>query len=58
MILMNDFAAEPEDLIQSELAAIERVIRSGWYVLGPEVQAFETAWAKRCGAAYGGVTSS
>jgi len=51
MILMNDFQAEPEALIQAELTAIERVLRSGWYVLGKEVQQFEHAWAQRCGVA-------
>ena len=51
MILMNDFKAEPEQLIQQQLAAAERVLRSGWYVLGKEVQTFEAAWAKRCGVA-------
>lgn len=49
MILMNDFKAEPEKLIQSQVAAAERVIRSGWYVLGQEVKNFEAAWAERCG---------
>lgn len=32
-------------------AAIARVSQSGWYVLGPEVEAFEQAFAKHCGAA-------
>jgi len=49
MILMNDFKDEPEELRQRELAAVERVLRSGWYVLGNEVKAFEAAWADRCG---------
>lgn len=49
MILMNDFKAEPEELRRLEMAAVERVIRSGWYVLGNEVKAFETQWSKRCG---------
>lgn len=52
MILMNDFKAEPEDLRVAELAAMDRVLRSGWYVLGNEVKAFEAAWAERCGLAY------
>lgn len=49
MIQMNDFKAEPEELIRAQAAAAERVIRSGWYVLGGEVKAFEAAWAARCG---------
>jgi len=49
MIPMNDFAAEPDELRRREMAAVERVLRSGWYVLGGEVRAFEAAWAGRCG---------
>jgi len=45
---MNNFQAEPEELLQQEIAAAERVFRSGWYVLGNEVKNFETAWAQRC----------
>jgi dTDP-4-amino-4,6-dideoxygalactose transaminase len=44
---MNAFGDEPSDLVRDELAAVERVIRSGWWVLGPEVAAFEAAWAAR-----------
>jgi dTDP-4-amino-4,6-dideoxygalactose transaminase len=49
MIQMNDFCAEPEELVRQELDAVERVVRSGWYVLGSEVQNFESSWAARCG---------
>jgi dTDP-4-amino-4,6-dideoxygalactose transaminase len=52
MIVMNDFRAEPVELQQQELAAVERVLRSGWYVLGKEVKAFESAWAERCGSGF------
>lgn len=52
MISMNNFKAEPEDLRAAELAALDRVLRSGWYVLGSEVKAFELAWAERCGLAH------
>lgn len=52
MILMNAFKSEPETLRAAELAAMERVLRSGWYVLGNEVRAFEAAWAQRCGMAH------
>jgi len=51
MILMNDFKAEPEELRIAELAAVERVLHSGWYVLGNEVKKFEMLWAERCGIA-------
>lgn len=52
MILMNDFKAEPESLRIAELAAVERVLHSGWYVLGQEVKAFEAEWTARCGIAH------
>jgi dTDP-4-amino-4,6-dideoxygalactose transaminase len=52
MILMNDFRAEPEELVRKELEAVERVIRSGWYILGSEVKNFESSWASRCGARF------
>ncbi len=34
------------------LAAFERVLDSGWYVLGQEVQQFESEYAAWCGAAH------
>jgi dTDP-4-amino-4,6-dideoxygalactose transaminase len=46
---MNDFKAEPEELLQRELRAMERVLRSGWYILGKELQRFEAEWASTCG---------
>jgi len=49
MILMNDFKAEPAELRSAMVAASLRVFESGWYVLGPEVQAFEARWAQACG---------
>lgn len=30
--------------------AVARVLDSGWYILGPEVEAFETEWASYCEA--------
>ena len=33
-------------------AAIDRVVASGWYVLGPEVEAFESEFAGAAGAAH------
>lgn len=33
-------------------AAIHRVLDSGWYILGPEVDAFEAEWAAYCGASH------
>jgi dTDP-4-amino-4,6-dideoxygalactose transaminase len=49
MILMNDFRAEPEALVEAQARAAEAVIRSGWYVLGNAVRQFEGEWAARCG---------
>jgi len=53
MILMNDFKAEPPELRQSMLNAVQRVLESGWYILGKEVSAFEKQWSAMCGVAYG-----
>lgn len=39
--------------LQSEIdEAIARVLDSGCYILGPEVEAFEEEWAAYCGATY------
>lgn len=49
---INNFGAAYEEL-RSELdAAYERFMRSGWYVLGKEVEAFEQEYAAYCGASY------
>jgi dTDP-4-amino-4,6-dideoxygalactose transaminase len=52
-ILMNDFRAEPPEIRTAMLEATRRVLESGWYVLGEEVQAFEQQWAQTCGVAQG-----
>src|SRR2546427_7095346 len=52
MIQINDFKAEPQALRDSMLAAVSRVLESGWYVLGSEVQAFEREWAAVCGVSH------
>lgn len=33
-------------------AAVMRVLESGWYILGPEVEAFEAEWADYCEASH------
>jgi len=48
MILMNDFKAEPKELRDSMLNAVSRVLNSGWYVLGKEVEKFEKKWSQTC----------
>ncbi len=51
-VAANDFRREPEQLLQAELAAVERVLRSGWWILGAEVEAFEQSWASHVGTPY------
>jgi len=48
MILMNDFRVEPDELVQAQIAAVGRVLKSGWYVLGKELRQFELTWAEHC----------
>lgn len=45
MIAFNDLAASQADLAGEISAAVQRVLERGWYVLGPEVQAFEAEFA-------------
>ena len=52
MILMNDFKAEPPELREAMLRAAQRVLESGWYVLGNEVVTFEQKWATACGVSH------
>jgi dTDP-4-amino-4,6-dideoxygalactose transaminase len=40
---------EDQDAVR---AAIDRVLSSGWYILGPEVEAFEAAFATACKASH------
>jgi len=43
----------PGDDATAVRAAIDRVIASGWFVLGPEVEAFESEFAAASGAKFG-----
>ncbi len=45
-------ALRPADDAARVDAAIRRVIESGWFVLGPEVEAFEREFAAACGTAH------
>ena len=45
-----DLGAATRELATEIGAAVDRVVASGWYIGGPEVEAFETAWAAHCGA--------
>ncbi|HQZ39194.1 MAG TPA: DegT/DnrJ/EryC1/StrS family aminotransferase [Vicinamibacterales bacterium] len=45
-------ALRPGEDREDIAAAIRRVVDSGWFVLGPEVEQFETEFARACGAAH------
>ncbi len=45
-----DLGAAYHELKPDIDAAVSRVIESGWYILGPEVDAFEADWAAYCEA--------
>lgn len=46
MILFNDFSLEPLKLKQEIPLAIQKVLDSGWFILGKELEAFESNFAK------------
>lgn len=52
MILMNDFKAEPPEIREAMYAAVKRVLDSGWFILGKELEEFELCWASTCGTDY------
>lgn len=52
MIAFLDLGAPYRELKSEIDAAIHRVLDSGWYILGPEVEAFEAEWAAYCGAGH------
>ena len=45
-----DLGASYRELKPKIDAAVSRVLESGWYILGPEVEAFESEWAAYCDA--------
>ncbi len=47
-----DLGAQVRELRAEIDAAIARVLSSGWYLLGPELEAFEAEWAAYTGARY------
>ena len=47
-----DIGAAYKELEVEIDAAIRRVLNSGWYILGPEVESFEADWAQYCEADY------
>lgn len=50
MIPFLDLGAAYRELKVEIDVAVNRVLESGWYILGPEVEAFEAEWAAYCGA--------
>ena len=50
MIPFLDLGAAYRELKPEIDAAVSRVLESGWYILGPEVDAFEAEWAAYCDA--------
>ena len=50
MIPFLDLGAAYRELRPETDAAVSRVLESGWYILGPEVEAFEAEWAAYCNA--------
>ena len=49
---INDLRAHTAPLAEALMATVERVVSSGWFVLGPEVHAFEEEFAAYCGASH------
>lgn len=52
VIPMNAFARQWEDTRTEVVSAVEKVGRSGWYILGREVADFESGLAEFCGTKY------
>lgn len=52
MIPFLDLGAATRELKTEIDAAVARVVDSGWYIGGPELETFEHDWASYCGAAH------
>lgn len=52
MILFNDFKRQYKSIKEEIDSAINRVLRSGWFILGKEVRNFELEFAKYIGVYY------
>lgn len=52
MILFNEFKREYGNIREEINQAIQRVLDSGWYILGKEGEAFEEEFAKYTGTSY------
>jgi dTDP-3-amino-3,4,6-trideoxy-alpha-D-glucose transaminase len=51
-VSMNDFPRQWQAIGADCMSAVERVGKSGWYVLGREVEAFEAELAEFCGTRF------
>lgn len=51
-LLINDLRRHNDTLAAEVRAALERVLARGWFILGPEVEAFEREFAQACGAGH------
>lgn len=51
-IPINDLKRQTKLIPEAIPEAIKRVLASGWYILGPEVEAFEEEFAHYCGVNY------
>ncbi|MFI7706015.1 DegT/DnrJ/EryC1/StrS family aminotransferase [Nonomuraea sp. NPDC049480] len=51
-ILINDLARHARSTETAVQAAVERVLKSGWYVLGEEGESFEQDFADYCGTTH------
>ena len=49
MIQFNNLRVGDQSLAEEIRTAVVRVLERGWYVLGPEVDAFEAAFAAEAG---------
>jgi len=49
---LNDLKRHNSQLREVLRSALERVLESGWFILGREVEAFENEFAAYCGTAY------
>ena len=49
---LNDLQAHTRRFEPELRAAVARVLASGWFALGPEVEAFEREFAEYCGSAH------
>jgi dTDP-4-amino-4,6-dideoxygalactose transaminase len=52
IIYQNDFRRQWAEIGPTAVAAVDRVGMSGWYILGREVEGFETALARTWGVSH------